>query len=122
MAANPRWSLKYTALKFTNITYLVDKYCVGNKYFDALPSFITYPIVKYALYFEHQVQKLFAHNRTNNIFVYTKKVKRLAHDSDAETIRSSRKRSLRGHVVKKRKPLQEIFGLEKVRHILRTGL
>lgn len=120
LAANPRWSLKYTALKFTNITYLIDKYCVGNKIFDSLPSVITYPIVKYALYFEHQVQKLFAHNRLNNIFVYTKKVKRLVHDGANE--RSSKKRSLRGHVVKKRLPLKEIVGLEKVRHILRTGL
>ena len=63
---------------------------------------------------------MFAHNRTNNIFAYTKKVKRLAHESESE--KSSRKRSLRGYVMKNRKPISEIVGLEKVRHLLRTGM
>ena len=70
------------------------------------------------MFFEHQVQKLFSHNTQNNIFVYTKKVKRLDHDKDTE--RSAIKKSLRGFVMKKRKPLEEIVGVEKARHILRT--
>ena len=117
---NPRLSLKYSALKFTTITYLVDKYCVGNKFFDAIPSSIAYPAVKYLLNFEYLIQKLFAHNRANNIFAYTKKVKRLNVNENSE--RSSIKRSLRGHVMQNRKPLNEQFGEEKVQHILRTGL
>ena len=36
--------------------------------------------------------------------------------------KSSIKRSLRGHVMQNRKPLNEQFGEEKVQHILRTGL
>ena len=120
IAVNPRNSLKYTALKFTQITYLIDQYCVGNKFFDYLPKSIVYPIVKGLLFFEHQVQKLFSHNTQNNIFVYTKKVERLDHDKDTE--RSAIKKSLRGFVMKKRKPLEEIVGVEKARHILRTGM
>ena len=118
--ANPRNSLRYTALTFTTITYLIDKYCVGSKFFDSLPRAIVYPIVKYLLYFEYQFQKLFARNRSNNLFVYTKKVKRLVHESGDE--KSSRKRSLRGHVMKNRQPLNETTGLEKVRELLRIGL
>ena len=56
MSANPRNSLRYTALSFTTITYLIDKYLVGNKFIDSLPRMIVYPIVKYLLYFEYQVQ------------------------------------------------------------------
>ncbi len=118
--ANLRNSLRYTALQFTTITYLIDKYCFGSKFFDSLPRAIVYPIIKYLLYFEYQIQKLFVRNRSNNIFVYTKKVKRLVHESGDE--RSSRKRSLRGHVMKNRQPSKEIVGQEKVREILRIGL
>lgn len=120
MKANPRNSLRYTALTFTTITYLIDKYCVGNKFFDSLPRMIVYPIVKYLLYFEYQIQKLFARNRSNNLFVYSKKVKRLPKENPKE--RSSRKRSLRGYVMQSRQPIKETGGLEKVRELLRTGL
>ena len=120
VSSNPRQSLRYTALQFTTITYLIDTYCVGNKFFDMLPKIITYPIVKYLLYFEYQIQKIFARNRKNNIFAYTKKVKRVAHeDGDAK---SSRKRSLRGIVAKNRKPANEVVGIEKARELLRLGL
>ena len=118
--ANPRQSLKYTALTFTTITYLIDKYCVGSKLFDSLPRAIVYPIVKYLLYFEYQFQKLFTRNRSNNIFAYTKKVKRLPREIVSH--RSAKKRSLRGYVVKNRQPLNEINDLEKTRELLRIGL
>jgi len=118
--ANPRNSLRYTALTFTTITYLIDKYCVGSKLFDSLPRVIVYPIVKYLLYFEYQIQKLFARNKSNNLFVYTKKVKRLPRENINE--KSSRKRSLRGYVMKNRRPLNETSDLEKVRDLLRIGL
>ena len=118
--ANPRNSLRYTALTFTTITYLIDKYCVGSKLFDSLPKAIVYPIAKYLLYIEYQFQKLFPHNRSNNLFVYTKKVKRLPRESVND--RSAKKRSLRGYVMKNRQPLNETTGLEKVRELLRIGL
>ena len=118
--ANPRNSLRYTALTFTTITYLIDKYCVGSKLFDSLPRVIVYPIVKYLLYFEYQIQKLFARNKSNNLFVYTKKVKRLPKENP--NTKSSRKRSLRGYVMKNRRPLNETSDLEKVRDLLRIGL
>ena len=58
--------------------------------------------------------------KLNNIFAYTKKVKRVAHeDGDAK---SSRKRSLRGIVAKNRKPANEVVGIEKARELLRLGL
>ena len=117
-SANPRNSLRYTALTFTTITYLVDKYCVGSKFFDSLPRMIVYPIVKYLLYFEYQIQKLFARNKSNNLFIYTKKVKRLPKENVKD--RSSKRRSLRGYVVKNRQPVTS--GLEKVRELLRIGL
>jgi hypothetical protein len=120
MNANPRNSLRYTALTFTTITYLIDKYIVGNKFIDSLPRMIVYPVLKYLLYFEYQIQKLFARNRSNNLFVYTKKVKRLPRENPNE--KSSRKRSLRGYVMQNRQPIKEAGGLEKVRELLRTGL
>ena len=88
--------------------------------FDSLPRAIVYPIVKYLLYFEYQLQKLFARNRSNNIFVYTKKVKRLPRESVNE--RSAKKRSLRGYVMQNRQPINETTGLEKIRELLRIGL
>ena len=88
--------------------------------FDSLPRVIVYPIVKYLLYFEYQIQKLFARNKSNNLFVYTKKVKRLPRENINE--KSSRKRSLRGYVMKNRRPLNETSDLEKVRDLLRIGL
>ena len=119
-SSNPRHSLKYTALKFTKISYLVDKYCVGSKFFDSLPSKIVYPIVKYLLYFEYQIQKLFAKNKANNIFIKTKKVERLVHETHND--KSAKKRSLRGYVMQKRIPLRNLSGYKKVRELLRIGL
>ena len=120
LTKNPRHSLKYRALKFTKITYLIDKFCVGNKIFDSIPRSIAYPVVKSLLYFEYLIQKMFSSNRANSIFMTSKKVQRLNHKIDNE--RSSIKRSLRGHVIKNRKPIADIVGVEKIRHILRTGL
>jgi len=119
-SSNPRYSLKYTALKFTKVSYLVDKYCVGNKFFDSLPSKIVYPAVKYLLYFEYQIQKLFAKNKTNNIFIKTKKVERLVHETNNG--KSAKKNSLRGYVMQKRIPLKNLSGYKKVRELLRIGL
>jgi len=117
---NPRYSLKYTALSFTTISYLIDKYCVGNKFFDLIPSKIAYPVIKYLLYFEYLVQKLFAKNIKNNLFIKTKKVERLVHEPENE--RSAKGKSLRGHVMKKRLVLSNLSGPEKVRELLRIGL
>ena len=91
---------------------------VGNKFFDSLPRMIVYPIVKYLLYFEYQIQKLFARNRSNNLFVYTKKVKRLPKENP--NTKSTRKRSLRGYVMQNRKPPKD--DVEKVRELLTAGL
>lgn len=94
---NPRWSLKYTALQFTLITWAVDTYVIGSKYLDRLPRAILYPFVKLALYFEFTIQRLYIRNRNNNLFLMDgSKVKRLlAKDSEGGSAKS---KSLRGIV------------------------
>jgi radical SAM superfamily enzyme YgiQ (UPF0313 family) len=118
---NPNQSLKYTALKFTIISYLIDNFIVGRKFADFLPRAIVYPVVKYLIYFEYLIQKMFKSNRKNNIFMKTKKVARVDFESVANE-KSLKKKSLRGFVAKNRIPLENSNILEKVRQSLRAGL
>jgi len=118
---NPNQSLKYTSLKFTMITYLIDNFIVGRKYVDFLPRAIIYPVVKYFIYFEYLIQKMFKSNRKNNIFMKTKKVARVDFESVANE-KSLKKKSLRGFVTKNRIPIENLSSLEKVRQSLKTGL
>jgi len=120
-AGNPNQSLKYTALKFTIISYLIDNFIVGRKYVDFLPRAIIYPVVKYFIYFEYLIQKMFKSNRKNNIFMKTKKVARVDFESVANE-KSLKKKSLRGFVTKNRIPIENLSSLEKVRQSLKTGL
>ena len=118
---NPNQYLKYTALKFTTISYLVDNFIVGSKFADFLPRTIIYPAIKYLIYFEYLIQKMFTYNRSNNIFAKTKKVARVNFESVANE-KSLKKKSLRGFVTKNRIPLEDIDGLEKIRQSLTIGL
>jgi hypothetical protein len=94
---NPRWSLKYSALKFTLITWITDKFIIGNKVLDKMPRMLVYPIVKWALFLEFTIQKGFTHNRKNNLFLMDgSKVKRLA-VGDIQGV-SAKSKSLRGIV------------------------
>ena len=120
-AGNPNQSLKYTALKFTIISYLIDNFIVGRKFADFLPRAIIYPVVKYLIYFEYLIQKMFKSNRTNNIFKKTEKVARVDFESVANE-KSLKKKSLRGFVTKNRIPLENLNISEKVRQSLRAGL
>ncbi len=116
---NPRYLLKYTALKFTVISYFIDTYVVGNKIVDKIPRAIIYPIIKYFLYFEYTVQKMYGHNAKNNLFTKRKEIKRLASDFSKE-IKSRKKRSLRGVVLRKRGSVTR--HIQGIRQILRSGL
>ena len=120
-AGNPNQSLKYTALKFTILSYFIDNFIVGRKFADFLPRAIIYPLVKYLIYFEYLIQKMFKSNRKNNIFMKTKKVARVDFESVANE-KSLKKKSLRGFVTKNRIPLKNPNILEKVRQSLRAGL
>ena len=120
-ADNPNQSLKYTALKFTILSYFIDNFIVGRKFADFLPRAIIYPLVKYLIYFEYLIQKMFKSNRKNNIFMKTKKVARVDFESVANE-KSLKKKSLRGFVTKNRIPIENLSSLEKVRQSLKTGL
>ena len=120
-AGNPDQSLKYKALKFTSISYLIDHYVVGNKFFDKIPRKILYPSIKYLLYFEYLVQKMFPSNRKNNIFIKTKKVPRINFDMVTDE-KNVKKKSLRTFVAKQRSPIKDLNNIDKVRHDLRVGL
>jgi len=109
---NPRASLKYTSLKFTAISYFIDKFVVGNYIVDILPRRITYPIFKCLIFVEHQIQKSFRYNRGYQIFKKSKKIERF-HNASNE--------SLRKHLNKHKISLQEMSSVEKVRDILRKG-
>ena len=65
---NPRFSLKYTALKFTFITYFIDNNIIGNEIVDKLPRWLIYPLIKWANYLEFVIQSLNKNNTNNNIF------------------------------------------------------
>ena len=105
----------------TIISYLIDNFVVGKKFADFLPRSIIYPAVKYLIYFEYLVQKLFPSNRKNNIFMKNKKIARVDFESVASE-KSLKKKSLRGFVAKKRTPLENLNTLEKIRQSLRVGL
>jgi len=120
-ANNPNQTLKYNALKFTFISYIIDHYIVGNKFVDKLPRKIVYPTVKYLLYFEYLIQKMFPSNRKNNIFIKTKKIPRVTFDMVTDE-KNVKKKSLRTFVSKQRRPIRDLNGIEKVRHDLRVGL
>ena len=116
---NPRYSLKYTALKFTQITYLVDTYIVGNKIIDKIPRAVIYPVIKYALYLEYLVQKMYGHNMQSNLYIKRNKVKRLSLDF-VKNIKSKKRRSLRGIVLENRDVITSDVDL--VRRSLKSGL
>ena len=118
---NPNQSLKYTALEFTFISYFIDHYIIANKYFDMIPRIIAYPFIKGLLYFEFMIQKRFASNRKNNLFMNKHKIKRLDFDRVKDE-KSLKKKSLRGFVVEKRPHVPSLSNVEKVRHALRVGL
>jgi hypothetical protein len=118
-ASNPRFSLKYTALKFTKITYFVDVFMVGNKFIDSIPRLVIYPIIKYMLFFEYLVQKMYGHNMENNLYIKRIKVKRLARDFVKNT-KSKKKNSLRGIVLENREEVAN--AIDSVRQVLKSGL
>ena len=118
-AKNPRFSLKYTVLKFTHITYFIDAYVVGNKVIDAIPRGIIYPIIKYLLYFEFVIQKLYGHNMESNLYIKRKKVQRLSFDI-VKKVKSKKKSSLRGIVLENRVKNEDYLG--SVRTALKSGL
>ena len=66
--SNPRYSLKYTALAFTFITYFTDNCLIGNRFVDFLPRFLVYPAIKFINFLEFFVQSFNRNNRNNNIF------------------------------------------------------
>jgi len=116
---NPRFSLKYTALKFTKITYFVDRFVVGNKIIDMMPRIIIYPIIKYLIAFEYLVQKMYGHNMENNLFLKRRRVKRLSNDLVKKT-KSKKKNSLRGIVLDNRHNIDT--SVDFVRRSLKSGL
>tara|TARA_B100000315_G_scaffold259492_1_gene315768 strand:- start:515 stop:2404 length:1890 start_codon:yes stop_codon:yes gene_type:complete len=118
--SNPRTSLKYAALSFTHITYLLDAFVVKTRIFSIIPRFLLYPILRTLIYFEYIVQSLVPSNKENNIFIYKKRVKRLNNFANKDE-RSAKKRSLRGKVMKKR--IDHIpNSVEDVRQVLRQGI
>ena len=118
--ANPRYSLRYTALKFTKITYFVDIYLVGSAIVDIIPRTVIYPIIKYMLYFEYIVQKMYKSNTINNLYTKRKKIKRLAKGDSLKSVKSKKKRSLRGIVIENRDIPVDSVG--SIRQILKSGL
>ena len=119
IASNPRFSLKYTALKFTFITYFVDKYFVGNRVVDSMPRVVIYPIIKYLLFFEYLVQKMYGHNMKSNLYIKRKTIKRLA-DNFSKNTKSKKKSSLRGIVLENREAI--VTSVDSVRQSLKSGL
>jgi anaerobic magnesium-protoporphyrin IX monomethyl ester cyclase len=117
--ANPRYSLKYSALKFTIVSYFIDTYVVGNKVVDKIPRVLVYPIIKYFLYFEYLAQKMYGHNTKNNIFIKRKSIKRVANNFSKDS-KSNKKKSLRGVVLKNRNKI--VGHIDNVRQVLKTGL
>jgi hypothetical protein len=120
-AGNPNQYLKYTALKFTKISYFIDSFIVGRKIADFLPRAIIYPVVKYLIYFEYLVQKMFPSNRLNNLFTNTKKIPRLNY-KNVYNIKSFRKKSLRAYVEKKKISTENLSILEKIRQSLKSRI
>ncbi len=116
---NPRFTLKYTALKFTFITYFVDKYFVGNRVVDSMPRVVIYPIIKYLLFFEYLVQKMYGHNMKSNLYIKRKTIKRLA-DNFSKNTKSKKKSSLRGIVLENREAI--VTSVDSVRQSLKSGL
>ena len=104
-------------MRFTIITYIIDNYIIGVKYFDYIPRWALYPVVKYMGYFEYIVQTMFAVNRKNNIFTDFKKVPRI---KPGETIKRSKTNSLRGIVMRKRKDIG--VDEESIHQILVKGM
>ena len=100
---------------------MVDNFIVGKKFADFLPRAVIYPVVKYLIYFEYLIQKIFKSNRKNNIFMKTKKIARVDFESVANE-KSLKKKSLRGFITKNRIPVENLSSLEKVRQSLRAGL
>lgn len=96
--SNPRYSLKYTALSFTLITYLIDRYVIGNKFVDILPRFLVYRVVQSINYLEFLLQSLSSTNKSNNIFAMRGvKIPRIS-NLNISTSRNPKKRSLRAIV------------------------
>jgi anaerobic magnesium-protoporphyrin IX monomethyl ester cyclase len=94
---NPRWSLKYTALSFTFITWFLDVYVIGKRYTDYVPRWLVYPLIKFCIYFEFRIQSFYSRNRKNNLFLMDgSSIKRLT-EADVEG-KSAKSRSLRGVV------------------------
>jgi len=104
LSNNTRWSLKYTALDFTKISYFIDSFVIGSKLIDSLPRVIVYPIIKWLLNVEFRLQNLSTRNRNNNLFVYRKKVARLSTEDLALNERSAKARSLRGIIARIKTP------------------
>ena len=93
--SNPRFSLKYTALKFTLITYLIDRYIIGSRIVDHMPRFIAYNLIQLVNYIEFLVQSISPSNKNNNIFAMRNlSIPRIS-NAHADGIRNPKKRSLR---------------------------
>jgi len=92
--ANPRYALKYTALKFTFITYFIDNYIIGSRIVDLLPSWLVYPLVRFINYSEFILQSIVPSNKNNNIFVMKGLVPRLDFNK-FEHHKNPKKKSLR---------------------------
>ena len=96
--SNPRYSLKYTALTFTSITYFIDTIVIGSACVDALPRYLIYPLVKMLNYIEFVLQSLDRRNTNNNIFAMRKvQVPRLDTQNKASK-KNPKHRSLRAYV------------------------
>ena len=80
---------------------------------------IIYPIIKYLLYFEFVVQKMYGHNMESNLYIKRKKVKRLSFDI-VKKVKSNKKNSLRGIVLENRVETEDY--LDSVRTALKSGL
>lgn len=93
--SNPRFSLKYTALSFTSITYFIDNYIIGNCLVDFLPRWLVYPFIKWLNYLEFLVQSSDPSNTNNNIFsMRSIRVPRL-NMKERISLKNPKKRSLR---------------------------
>ena len=104
LSNNARWSLKYRALDFTQITYFIDTFVIGSKLIDSFPRAVAYPMIKWLLHIEFRLQNLSTRNRNNNLFVYRKKVSRLSPENLAVDERSAKARSLRGIIARIKTP------------------
>lgn len=109
---NPRHGLKYTAIRFTWATYLVDNFIIGNPTIDRLPRAIIYPLVKNLLYIEYLIQRMYKSNR--RFAIYT------AHSrnrTDPEKITSLRKVVQSGRL-----SAENQTSLDRIRISLNAGL